>query len=198
VVTGKSKYTSAGFKPPVIEPEFSKPEFIPFKEALTKTLAGFKSDNPVSNDIIIYLRVSFKIGPEVRKPSSGTSSAGNSYVQPIIVDTMPDDKVYSNVEIESTYPGGAGGWQDYLYKEFRYPQAAINNEIQGTVVVQYIVDREGNLSNVVAESGPSEGGLRDEAIRVIKNSGKWFPAIQNGRKVSSYKRQPIVFKLQAQ
>jgi protein TonB len=74
----------------------------------------------------------------------------------------------------------------------------VNNEILGTVVVQFIVDKEGNVSDVSAISGPSEGGLRDEAVRVIKKSGKWTPAVQNGRQVKSYKKQPIVFKLEAQ
>jgi protein TonB len=72
----------------------------------------------------------------------------------------------------------------------------LTNEVQGTVMVQFIVDREGNVSDVEVVSGPETGGLREEAIRVIQKSGKWTPAIQNGRKVKSYKRQPVVFKLQ--
>ena len=72
----------------------------------------------------------------------------------------------------------------------------MNNEIQGTVVVQFIVDKEGNVSDVEAISGPNE--LREEAVRVIKKSGKWTPAIQNGRQVKSYKKQPIKFRLEAQ
>jgi protein TonB len=58
-----------------------------------------------------------------------------------------------------------------------------------TVVVQFIVDKEGNVSDVEALSGPAP--LQKEAIRVIRLSGKWEPAIQNGRPVRSYKKQPI-------
>lgn len=108
------------------------------------------------------------------------------------------DKTFTKVEIESEYPGGASAWQRYLNKNFRYPQEAIDNEITGVVVVQFIVDKEGNVSDVEAISGPSNGGLREEAIRVIKKSGKWTPAVQNGRQVKSYKKQPIVFKLEEQ
>jgi protein TonB len=107
-----------------------------------------------------------------------------------------EDKIFTKVEIESSYPGGDAAWQRYLYKNFHYPDEAVNNEIQGNVVVQFIVDKEGNISDVQAISGPTDGGLRDEAVRVIKRSGKWTPAVQNGRQVKSYKRQPIVFKLQ--
>lgn len=106
------------------------------------------------------------------------------------------DKTFTKVEIESEYPGGAAAWQRYLNRNLRYPQDAIDNEIQGTVVVQFIVDKEGMVSEVEAISGPKE--LRDEAVRVIKKSGKWTPAVQNGRQVKSYKKQPIVFRLESQ
>lgn len=104
------------------------------------------------------------------------------------------DKTFTKVEIESTYPGGAAAWQRYLIKTLRYPQEAQDNEIQGAVVVQFIVDKSGTVSNVEAISGPQE--LRGEAVRVIQKSGKWTPAVQNGRQVKSYKKQPIVFRLE--
>lgn len=104
-----------------------------------------------------------------------------------------DDRIILKVEIESEYPGGAMAWQRFLNKNVRYPEQAVEQEIQGPVVVQFIVDKDGNVSDVVAVSGPDE--LRAEAVRVIKKSGKWTPAIQNGNKVKSYKKQPIVFRL---
>ncbi|HEX4373777.1 MAG TPA: energy transducer TonB, partial [Puia sp.] len=112
------------------------------------------------------------------------------------VQTDDANIIFTKVEVESTYPGGQQGWANYLMNSFKYPGKAIKKQIQGTVVIKYIVDKDGNVSNVVAESGPMEGGLREEAIRVIKNSGKWIPAMQNGRKVKAYKRQPIIFKLE--
>lgn len=106
------------------------------------------------------------------------------------------DKTFTKVEIESDFPGGASAWQRYLIKSLRYPQEAQDNEIQGTVVVQFIVDKEGNVSDVEAISGANE--LREEAVRVIKKSGKWTPAVQNGRQVKSYKKQPITFRLETE
>jgi protein TonB len=106
------------------------------------------------------------------------------------------DKTFTKVEIESEYPGGTSAWQRYLNKSLRYPQEAQDNEIQGTVVIQFIVDKEGNVSEVEAISGPNE--LREEAVRVIKKSGKWTPAVQNGRQVKSYKKQPITFRLETE
>jgi hypothetical protein len=51
---------------------------------------------------------------------------------------------------------------------------------------------------IQAISGPDAGGLRDEAIRVIRKSGQWLPAIQNGSKVKSYKKQPVIFMMASQ
>jgi len=121
---------------------------------------------------------------------------GKGVVEAPKKDEEDYDKTFTKVEIESEFPGGSAAWMRYLNKNFRYPQDAIDNEIQGTVVVQFIVDKEGNVSDVEAVSGPSE--LRDEAVRVIKKSGKWTPAIQNGRQVKSYKKQPIVFRLETE
>lgn len=103
---------------------------------------------------------------------------------------------FLKVEIESKYPGGRPAWERFLNKYLRYPQDAQDNGIQGPVVVQFVVDREGNVSQVQAISGPVE--LRAEAERVIKKSGKWEPAIQNARKVPSYKKTTYHFALQDQ
>lgn len=106
--------------------------------------------------------------------------------------------IFNKVEIESSYPGGSGAWTRYLNKTFRYPGKAVDENIQGMVIVQFIVDKDGNVSEVEAILGPAEGGLREEAVRVILKSGKWEPAIQNGRKVKSYKKQPITFRLESE
>ena len=107
----------------------------------------------------------------------------------------PEPEIWTKVEIESSYPGGGPAWLRFLNKNLHYPDDAQNNEIQGVVVVQFIVDDKGNVSDVQAISGPDKGGLREEAVRAIRKSGLWTPAIQNGRQVKSYKRQPITFKM---
>jgi len=126
------------------------------------------------------------------------SDAGKGVVEAPKAKADEDyDKTFTKVEIESEYPGGPAAWLRYLNKNFHYPEPAMANEIQGVVMVQFIVDKEGNVSDVQAISGPAEGGLREEAVRVIRKSGRWIPAIQNGRQVKSYKKQPVVFKLES-
>lgn len=108
---------------------------------------------------------------------------------------VEDDGPLETVEIEATYPGGLPAWAHFLHKNFRYPDAAENENVTGMVMVRFIVDKEGHVSDVEAISGPDKDGLREEAVRVIMKSSKWIPAVQNGRNVKSYKRQPVIFTL---
>jgi TonB family protein len=95
---------------------------------------------------------------------------------------------------ESEYPGGTAQWLRFLTKTLRYPENAWKNKIEGTVVVQFIVDEEGNPVDLkVIKSVNAE--LDAEAVRVISGSKDWVPAVYGGRFVKSYKKQPIVFKL---
>jgi len=132
-------------------------------------------------------------GTDVAPPSNG---GGTDVVEGPKRQGDEDDGIYRTVEIESLYPGGTPAWQRLMHKNFHVPDEAIDNNISGTVIVQFIVDKEGNVSDVQAISGPEL--LQKEAVRVIKLSGKWIPAIQNGRKVNSYKRQPITVQLENQ
>jgi protein TonB len=119
--------------------------------------------------------------------------AGNGGVIETPKKKEDEPEIWTKVEIESQFPDGPAAWLRFLHKNINYPDDAINNGIGGQIMVQFIVDEEGNVSNVQAVSGPEAGGLREEAVRVIRKSGKWTAAIQNGRKVKSYKRQPITF-----
>jgi TonB family protein len=112
--------------------------------------------------------------------------------------TEPDEyaKTFTKVEIEPDFPGGSPAWLKYLNKSMHYPKEAIEKEIQGTVVVQFIVETDGKVNEVEAVSGPNTGGLREEAVRLIKMSGTWNTAIQNFRVVRAYKKQPITFRIE--
>ncbi len=105
------------------------------------------------------------------------------------------DKVFTKVENPAEFPGGQGEWTRYLQKNLRYPDNAIDNGTQGVVRVQFIVDREGNISEVQALNDPGDG-LAEEAVRIIKKGPKWKPAEQNGRKVIYRHIQAITFRLE--
>ena len=104
------------------------------------------------------------------------------------------DKTFIKVEIESEFPGGASAWLNFLQQNLRYPKKAIRKNIQGTVIMQFIVGRDGSISNISAISG--DPILEAAALEVMLKSPNWTPAYQKGRAVKSYKRQPIVFRLE--
>lgn len=120
--------------------------------------------------------------------------AGKGLVQAKPVEKEPE--IFTKVEVDAKYPGN---WVNYLQRNLD-PQVAVDNGASPgnhTVIIQFVVDVEGNVSDVKALT--SEGfGMEQEAIRVIKRSGKWTPAIQNGRSVKAYKKQPITFQVTEQ
>ena len=109
-------------------------------------------------------------------------------------DTVPlhtQDKIFTKVEIEPEYPGGYEAWKNYLNKSLRYPSEAKRKNIAGTVIVEFIVDTSGKINNINAVKGPKE--LREESERLIRESGVWIPARQNGHLVKAYRKETIVF-----
>jgi len=129
------------------------------------------------------------------KPVIGTIEVKGEIAQCGVLPPLPEEDhsdsiIMSKVEIEAEYPGGAASWQRFLNRNLRVPQDVIDNELYGSVVVQFVVDEEGNVSNVEKVSGAE--AMCTEVMRVIRKSGKWTPAVQNGRYVKSLKKQPIV------
>jgi periplasmic protein TonB len=100
-----------------------------------------------------------------------------------------------SVEKESEYPGGVNKWMHYLNKNLKYPDRALNANVQGDVRVLFIVDKDGLVIRPIIGHSV-EFSLDEESLRIIRESGKWTPAFQYGRLVKSYKLQPIIFRLQ--
>jgi periplasmic protein TonB len=96
--------------------------------------------------------------------------------------------------IDAEFPGETGAWKRFLQQNLVYPAEAVDMNVQGAVVVQFIVNTDGTISEIEAMSGPEE--LKQSAIDVIRKSPNWIPAYINGRTIKSYKRQPISFRLE--
>jgi protein TonB len=109
----------------------------------------------------------------------------------------PEPEIFTKVEIDASYPGGPGAWRNFLERNLRADVATENGASPGTytVVIQFVVDKEGNVSDVKPITSVGYG-MEQEAVRVLKKSGKWKPAIQNGREVKAYRKQPITFQIQ--
>jgi protein TonB len=119
----------------------------------------------------------------------------------VIEEKKEDDenKVFEKVEVEAAFPGGEREWRKYLERNLDANTPVENGAPEGTytVVVQFIVDKEGNISDVKSLSDKGYG-MEEEAIKIIKKGPKWTPAIQNGRQVKAYRKQPITFVVAAE
>jgi protein TonB len=104
--------------------------------------------------------------------------------------------VFTIVQVEAKFPGGPDAWMKYLSRNLRQDVPTDNGAAAGDykIVVSFLVDRDGNVTEVRAENDPGFG-IADEAIRVIQRSGKWQPALQNGRNVIYRQRQQIIFRV---
>ena len=105
----------------------------------------------------------------------------------------PEPKVYDMVEKMPSFPGGSEALKEYLKKNTRYPNP--DACIQGRVVVVFVVDEKGNLSDVkVARS--MEPSLDAEAVRVVKSMPRWNPGIEKGKAVKVRDTLPVTFRLE--
>lgn len=103
-------------------------------------------------------------------------------------------KVYDVVEVMPSYPGGTVALMQFLAQNIKYPKDAIAKGIQGRVIIQFTVDKEGNVINpkVSRSVYPS---LDKEALRVVRKMGKWTPGELNGKKVNVKYNIPVSFRL---
>lgn len=104
------------------------------------------------------------------------------------------EQVFTIVEQNAVYPGGMDAFYKYVQKELKYPKQARKMGIQGRVFVQFVVDKDGKLTDVKAVKGIG-GGCDEEAERVLRESIRWQPAKQRGKTVKVRMNIPIVFKL---
>ena len=105
-----------------------------------------------------------------------------------------EDKVFDVVEEMPSFPGGQGAMMSFIASNLQYPEEAQKNGVQGRVIVEFIVEKDGAITNVRATRSV-EPSLDDEAIRVVKSMPKWKPGKQNGAVVRVRYTVPVVFRL---
>lgn len=107
-----------------------------------------------------------------------------------------DTTIFTKVDEEATYPGGVEAWTKYLSKSLS-PSIPEENAPNGKykVIIRFMIDKDGNLTDVTAETNYGYG-MEKEGIRVIASSGKWLPAIKNGKPIKAFRRQPLTFMVE--
>ncbi|HLF33854.1 MAG TPA: TonB family protein [Cyclobacteriaceae bacterium] len=119
-------------------------------------------------------------------------------VVPVVVDAPVEEEdveeIFTIVEQQPTPSGGMAAFYEYVSKKIKYPSQARRMNIEGRVFVEFVVDKDGSLTEVKSIKGIG-AGCDEEAVRVIQNAPKWAPGKQRGRPVKVRMVLPIIFKL---
>ena len=112
------------------------------------------------------------------------------------VEEEEEEVIFMVVESMPEFPGGQQALFKYLAENVKYPVIAQENGIQGRVICQFVVNKDGSIVDVVAVRSSGEASLDKEAIRVIKSMPKWKPGKQRGKPVRVKYTVPVNFRLQ--
>ncbi|MEQ9301559.1 MAG: energy transducer TonB [Cyclobacteriaceae bacterium] len=119
--------------------------------------------------------------------------------EPPVIEELPEEPMEDQlwIGIVESMPEPVGGFSEFykfLGSEIKYPRAAKNNNVQGKVFVQFVVSKDGSLSEIEVVKGIGFG-CDDESLRVMKLAPKWTPGKQRGKPVRVRMIVPISFKL---
>ena len=106
-----------------------------------------------------------------------------------------ETKVFDVVEEMPSFPGGPGALMSFLSSNIKYPVVAEENGIQGRVIVAFVVERDGSITDVRVVKSVDQS-LDKEAVRVVKSMPHWIPGKQNGSAVRVKYTVPVTFRLQ--
>ena len=136
-------------------------------------------------------------------------------------ENQPDDKIFDKPEVLPQFPGGETELYGWLARNVKYPSEAIEYGVQGRIFVQFVVEKDGNISDIkiskvsdgraivvvakAKDDSPEElnkeneekglKALQDESIRLVKAMPKWKPGTNKGKPVRCYFNLPIMFRL---
>ena len=112
--------------------------------------------------------------------------------------TVPatQDTVYSQMQVDrrAIYPGGTSAWEAFFAKNHRYPAVAKASGLQTTVVVRFVIQKDGSVTDpeIICSSHPL---FTEEVLRLLKIMPKWKPALKRGKPCASYYKLPFIFQL---
>ena len=151
---------------------------------MTQWKPGMIADQPVRTRY--FVPVIFKIQtPPTRQPDE-------------IIGEGADEQVLAVVEKMPEFPGGQAALFNFLSANVKYPSIAIENGIQGTSVVQFVINKDGSITDVVILRSGGDPSLDKEAIRVIRSMPNWIPGMMKGKPVRVKYTVPVNFRLTAQ
>ena len=142
---------------------------------------------------LVLLMLALTTVAQTQKKTTSRHSHRSAYR--VVEAPPPPEPVYAFVSEHATFPGGADALDKYLDKTLRYPEWAREDDVEGKVVVRFVVDAGGNVTHpriIRSLFKPCD----EEALRVVRAMPKWKPAKMNGLPVNSIYELPLVFKIE--
>jgi TonB family protein len=144
--------------------------------------------------------VETKSKPEEPKPKENSTTTSieikREEAKVAVAEKNAEDEILVIVEKQPEFAvGGVKGLYQWIGKNIKYPPIALKKGIEGKAIVQFVVETDGQITNINCLQGP-EGGCRAEAVRVVSKMPKWIPGKQQDRPVRVKYRLPIIFKLE--
>ncbi|MCQ2198432.1 MAG: energy transducer TonB [Paludibacteraceae bacterium] len=142
--------------------------------------------------LFIFISMCLAVNSFVRAEVPAVEVPVNDVEVPVIYDE--EEEIYRVVEKKAQFPGGNSALVKFLSENVKYPEEAIDFDISGNVIVQFVVKSNGSVGDVrvVRSVHPL---LDEEAVRVVKSMPNWTPAEQRGKPVNSWFTLPIKFAL---
>lgn len=183
------------------EQEEALPEEI--LNTIKDTEIAIAADNEVTEDITSKDEVqesTAAAGAATFDQGTDNLEVVRTYKDEIIVEEKKPEpvkeEIFTAVEQMPQFPGGEAELLKYIATHIKYPTMAAENNIQGRVVVKFVVKKDGNVGEVVVLRG-KDPDLDKEAVRVVKTLPRFIPGKMNGQSVSVWYTLPINFKLQS-
>lgn len=179
--------------PPPVEPppppKVAMEKFLPPEVTEKETEAEeFKSQEDLENKVA---GEKTQEGNTTEVPPTFDDSPGE---ETKIVETPDENQVFTAVEQTADFPGGTAELQKFLAENIKYPKQANRMGIEGRVIAQFVVEKDGSITDARVLKGIG-GGCDEEALRVVQMMPRWSPAKQNGRPVRYKQTLPVVFRL---
>jgi protein TonB len=121
--------------------------------------------------------------------------ASTSMNKPAKIET--DKQGYYNyMPTAPVFAGGQSALEAYINKQVTYPEDALENNVEGTVMVKFTIDENGKVGNVQTTGNQFGYGLEEAAMKVISQMPRWTPGTVNGKKAKGWYTIPVTFKIE--
>ena len=164
--------------------------------ATTRFVTPVPTPDPVAENPPKNVDITSAVGPETIKAPAGPPAVPIDNASGGTEDaTVPDELVHNTIGLDVMPEpfGGEGAWGKFLSRNLRFPGPAEEKQVSGKVILSFVVEKDGHLSNIVVERSAGYG-FDEEAVRVLKLAKAWKPGIQNGQPVRVKYTIPISFQ----